>query len=173
MRQQVKEHSVSPRRHENQANSTRGSPRNLLRIPPICQDQAWNPGEMTCVACNQHSTRFQRCGSNQQVCIFNRVSELLIGPQGVCSMLVDLTDGRCRTVGTLQNSLVHPREVFKPALIEGSAGIILSHIIPPVTPRLQTRTTALQTDSRKPARFWGSLFLITSSMETERKSLCH
>lgn len=31
------------------------------------------------------------------------------------------------TVGTLDASLVHPREVFKPAIIEGSASILLSH----------------------------------------------
>jgi DNA repair protein RadC len=38
------------------------------------------------------------------------------------------------TIGTLQNSLVHPREVFKPALIEGSSGIILSHNHPSGNP---------------------------------------
>lgn len=31
------------------------------------------------------------------------------------------------TVGTLDASLIHPREVFKPAIIEGSSAIILSH----------------------------------------------
>ncbi len=31
------------------------------------------------------------------------------------------------TVGTLDASLVHPREVFKPAFIEGSAAVLLSH----------------------------------------------
>lgn len=31
------------------------------------------------------------------------------------------------TVGTLDASLVHPREVFKPAIIEGSAAVLLSH----------------------------------------------
>ena len=31
------------------------------------------------------------------------------------------------TVGTLDASLVHPREVFKPAIIEGSSAILLSH----------------------------------------------
>ena len=31
------------------------------------------------------------------------------------------------TVGTLDASLVHPREVFKPAILEGAASIILSH----------------------------------------------
>lgn len=31
------------------------------------------------------------------------------------------------TVGTLDASLVHPREVFKPAIIEGSSSVILSH----------------------------------------------
>jgi DNA repair protein RadC len=31
------------------------------------------------------------------------------------------------TTGTLDASLVHPRDVFKPAIIEGSSSIILSH----------------------------------------------
>jgi DNA repair protein RadC len=31
------------------------------------------------------------------------------------------------TIGTLDASLVHPREVFKPAIIEGSSAIVLSH----------------------------------------------
>jgi DNA repair protein RadC len=31
------------------------------------------------------------------------------------------------TVGTLDASLVHPREVFKPAIIEGSSAVLLSH----------------------------------------------
>lgn len=31
------------------------------------------------------------------------------------------------TVGTLDASLVHPREVFKPAILEGSSAILLSH----------------------------------------------
>jgi len=31
------------------------------------------------------------------------------------------------TVGTLDASLVHPREVFKPAFIEGSSAVIISH----------------------------------------------
>lgn len=30
-------------------------------------------------------------------------------------------------IGTLNQSLVHPREVFKPAIVDGAAGIILSH----------------------------------------------
>jgi len=38
------------------------------------------------------------------------------------------------TVGTLDASLVHPREVFKPALIEGSAAILLSHNHPSGNP---------------------------------------
>lgn len=31
------------------------------------------------------------------------------------------------TIGTLDASLIHPREVFKPAILEGSSSIILSH----------------------------------------------
>ena len=31
------------------------------------------------------------------------------------------------TVGTLNASLIHPREVFKPAIIEGSSAVVLSH----------------------------------------------
>ena len=38
------------------------------------------------------------------------------------------------TVGTLDASLVHPREVFKPAVIEGSAAILLSHNHPSGNP---------------------------------------
>lgn len=38
------------------------------------------------------------------------------------------------TVGTLDASLVHPREVFKPAFIEGSAAILLSHNHPSGNP---------------------------------------
>ena len=38
------------------------------------------------------------------------------------------------TVGTLDTSLVHPREVFKPATIEGSAAILLSHNHPSGNP---------------------------------------
>ncbi len=38
------------------------------------------------------------------------------------------------TIGTLDASLVHPREVFKPAIIEGSSAIILSHNHPSGNP---------------------------------------
>lgn len=38
------------------------------------------------------------------------------------------------TVGTLDASLVHPREVFKPAILEGSSSIILSHNHPSGNP---------------------------------------
>ena len=38
------------------------------------------------------------------------------------------------TVGTLDASLVHPREVFKPAIIEGSAAVLLSHNHPSGNP---------------------------------------
>lgn len=31
------------------------------------------------------------------------------------------------TIGTLDASMVHPREVFKPAILEGSSAIILTH----------------------------------------------
>lgn len=31
------------------------------------------------------------------------------------------------TIGTLDASLVHPREVFKPAILEGSSAVVLSH----------------------------------------------
>ena len=30
-------------------------------------------------------------------------------------------------IGTLNQSLVHPREIFKPAITDGAAGIIISH----------------------------------------------
>ncbi|TWU62300.1 hypothetical protein V7x_40290 [Crateriforma conspicua] len=38
------------------------------------------------------------------------------------------------TVGTLDASLVHPREVFKPAMIEGSSAVLLSHNHPSGNP---------------------------------------
>lgn len=38
------------------------------------------------------------------------------------------------TIGTLDASLVHPREVFKPAIIEGSSAILLSHNHPSGNP---------------------------------------
>ena len=38
------------------------------------------------------------------------------------------------TIGTLDASLVHPREVFKPAMIEGSSAILLSHNHPSGNP---------------------------------------
>ena len=38
------------------------------------------------------------------------------------------------TVGTLDASLVHPREVFKPAIIEGSSAVLLSHNHPSGNP---------------------------------------
>ena len=31
------------------------------------------------------------------------------------------------TIGTLDASLVHPREVFRPAIVEGSSSVLLSH----------------------------------------------
>ena len=49
------------------------------------------------------------------------------------------------TIGTLDASLVHPREVFKPAVIEGSSAVVLSHNHPSgnVTP---SREDQLVTD---------------------------
>ncbi|WP_417377289.1 JAB domain-containing protein [Gimesia maris] len=38
------------------------------------------------------------------------------------------------TVGTLDASLVHPREVFKPAFIEGSSAVVVSHNHPSGNP---------------------------------------
>jgi DNA repair protein RadC len=38
------------------------------------------------------------------------------------------------TIGTLDASLVHPREVFKPAILEGSAAVVLSHNHPSGNP---------------------------------------
>ena len=59
------------------------------------------------------------------------------------------------TVGTLDASLVHPREVFKPAFIEGSSSIILSHNHPSgnTTPsREDIAVTDRLTDAGKTAR---------------------
>lgn len=49
------------------------------------------------------------------------------------------------TVGTLDASLVHPREVFKPAIIEGSSAILLSHNHPSGNPE-PSREDLLVTD---------------------------
>lgn len=49
------------------------------------------------------------------------------------------------TVGTLDASLVHPREVFKPAFIEGSSAIVLSHNHPSGNPT-PSREDILVTD---------------------------
>lgn len=49
------------------------------------------------------------------------------------------------TVGTLDASLVHPREVFKPAIIEGSSAILLSHNHPSGNPE-PSREDILVTD---------------------------
>lgn len=49
------------------------------------------------------------------------------------------------TVGTLDASLVHPREVFKPAIVEGSSAIILSHNHPSGDPT-PSREDRLVTD---------------------------
>lgn len=49
------------------------------------------------------------------------------------------------TVGTLDASLVHPREVFKPAFIEGSSAILLSHNHPSGNPE-PSREDVLVTD---------------------------
>lgn len=38
------------------------------------------------------------------------------------------------TIGTLDASLVHPREVFKPAFLEGSSAIVISHNHPSGNP---------------------------------------
>ena len=53
-------------------------------------------------------------------------------PREVCRVaLLDAQNGLLRDVvvseGTLSASLVHPREVFKPAILEGAASIILLH----------------------------------------------
>lgn len=50
------------------------------------------------------------------------------------------------TVGTLDASLVHPREVFKPALVMGAASIILAHNHPSgdPTPSAEDRTATRQ-----------------------------
>lgn len=39
------------------------------------------------------------------------------------------------TVGTLDASLVHPREVFKPAIIDGSSAIVMCHNHPSGDPK--------------------------------------
>ena len=56
------------------------------------------------------------------------------------------------TTGTLDASLVHPREVFKPALIEGSSAIVLSHNHPsgdPTPSREDHQVTSQLTEAGK------------------------
>ncbi len=56
------------------------------------------------------------------------------------------------TVGTLDTSLVHPREVFKPAIIDCSSAVILSHNHPsgdPTPSREEHQVTERLTDSGK------------------------
>ncbi len=56
------------------------------------------------------------------------------------------------TIGTLDASLVHPREVFKPAVIEGSSAIVLSHNHPSGNPdpsREDRQVTERLTDAGK------------------------
>ena len=56
------------------------------------------------------------------------------------------------TVGTLDASLVHPREVFKPAIIEGSSAILLSHNHPsgdPTPSQEDRQVTERLTDAGK------------------------
>lgn len=56
------------------------------------------------------------------------------------------------TMGTLDASLVHPREVFKPAFIEGSSSILLSHNHPsgdPTPSRADVAVTDRLTEAGK------------------------
>ena len=56
------------------------------------------------------------------------------------------------TTGTLDASLVHPREVFKPAYIEGASAIVLSHNHPsgdPTPSREDHQVTNQLTDAGK------------------------
>ena len=56
------------------------------------------------------------------------------------------------TTGTLDASLVHPREVFKPAIVEGASAIILSHNHPsgdPTPSREDHQVTSQLTDVGK------------------------
>ena len=56
------------------------------------------------------------------------------------------------TVGTLDASLVHPREVFKPAIIEGSSAVVVSHNHPsgdPTPSREDHQVTSQLTEAGK------------------------
>ena len=56
------------------------------------------------------------------------------------------------TIGTLDASLVHPREVFKPAIIEGASSVLLSHNHPsgdPTPSREDCQVTDRLTESGK------------------------
>ena len=78
--------------------------------------------------------------------IFSKLPEVVVTPEKVFELCADIRDSRKEhfvafylnsrnvliereilSVGTLDSSLVHPREVFEPALRHGAAGLIVAH----------------------------------------------
>ena len=52
-------------------------------------------------------------------------------------------------IGTLNQSLVHPREIFKPAITDGAAGIIIAHNHPSGTLEASRADIQITTDSKR------------------------
>jgi DNA repair protein RadC len=57
------------------------------------------------------------------------------------------------SIGSLNASIVHPREVFTPAIKASAAALILAHNHPPATPNLQKRTSPSPSVSCRPEKF--------------------
>jgi DNA repair protein RadC len=59
------------------------------------------------------------------------------------------------TRGVLDGSVVHPREVFKQAIAESAAAIVLVHNHPPATPARRPRTGPSRASLRAPGEVVG------------------
>ena len=55
-----------------------------------------------------------------------------------------LLQSRVVTTGSLDQTLVHPREVFKAAALESAASVVLFHNHPSGDPRSEEHTSELQ-----------------------------
>lgn len=59
------------------------------------------------------------------------------------------------SIGTLNSSLVHPRELFKPAILAGAAAVILCHNHPSGDPTPSAEDVALTQRLREAGRLLG------------------
>jgi len=59
------------------------------------------------------------------------------------------------SIGTLNSSLVHPREVFKPAILSNSASIILSHNHPSGDPTPSSEDISITTRIKEVGKLVG------------------